>query len=357
MELEAVIDSRPGTSDVVTRSPLAVSSTDERGHTVLPRQRSSSWTVSESAKAGVVPSASHSPTNTRIHRTPGQYPVDNVLVLRTCDQFQRVAEREPGDARAHVCGGHQRVVLHGAAERVEVQVGAEADALDADREKLFGGRACGTAGHADGLGATATTISAITSRSGGYGGEEDVGESREAPDGVPNPTGSRVGRRTRRAAMVGHVGVPYGPWLLAAEGAVGGAVRPRPSTISSICLWPRRSQSSVPGSGRESSDAATMRSSGVRSARSSPAVWPRSIKLRRAVRTSAWRWRVAGVKTFGPPCRGSTKRSRSRRVARKNSRIPSSADPERAAAARALSTASPNERCTSAPSRSSRVGK
>ena len=58
--------------------------------------------------------------------------------------------------------------------------------------------------------------------------------------------------------------------------------------IRSICLWARRSQSPVPGSGRESSDVATMRSSGVRSARSSPAAWPRSIKLPRAVRTSAW---------------------------------------------------------------------
>src|SRR4051812_20088681 len=112
MELEAVIDSRPGTSDMVTWSPLAVSSTDERGHTVLPRQRSSSWTVSESANAGVAPSASHSPTSAKIQRTPGPYPMGNVLVLRTCDQFERVAEPEPADPRAHISGGHQ----HGAAD-------------------------------------------------------------------------------------------------------------------------------------------------------------------------------------------------------------------------------------------------
>ena len=96
MLLEAVIDSRPGTSDMVTLSPVAVSSTDERGHTVVPLQRSSSWTVSESAKAGVVPSASHSPTSAKIQRTPGQYPVDSVLVLRTRDQFPRRAEPDRG---------------------------------------------------------------------------------------------------------------------------------------------------------------------------------------------------------------------------------------------------------------------
>ena len=132
----------------------------------------------------------------------------------------------------------------------------------------------------------------------------------------------RKGTHTSRSGTSGHgaVNASEPRWAVVCVDQ-GSPARPRPWIMRSICRWARRSQSPVPGSGRESSEVAMMRSSAVRSARSWPAVWPRSIKPRRAVRTSAWRWRVAGVKTLGPPCRGSTKRSRSRRVARKNSRI------------------------------------
>ncbi|CAO5162391.1 hypothetical protein FAIPA1_210076 [Frankia sp. AiPs1] len=129
-----------------------------------------------------------------------------------------------------------------------------------------------------------------------------------------------------------------------AEGAVG----PRPLIIRSICRRARPSRSPVPGSGRERSEVATIRSSGVRSARSSPAAFPRSRSVRRAVRTSAWRLRVAGVKTGGPPCKGSTKRLRSRKVAKSRRRRgrgwPRRSVPTRTSPAPPLSDAERDER-------------